>query len=288
MATPKKTTIKKRPPKPKPTKPKKTGDLEIVMVPVEDLIPDEDNPNEMDERTFDALIEEIREQGFDEPIHARPHPDMEGKYQIGSGHHRYKAACVIGLGEIPTVIKHWDDRQQKAALAKRNALRGQLNKEKMVALYQQLAKGRDPASVQRELGFTDTKSFEKLVDTAIKSLPKKQSKKLAEAKENIKSIDDLSSVLNRIFKEAGSELDKGYMVFSWGGKKHHYFQIDDATNAKLEAIIAHCEETGQKYTDFMQSIVAAVELPAKPKRATKKRKSKGPVKNEQADQAPEA
>jgi len=72
-------------------------------------------------------------------------------------------------------------------------------------------------------------------------------------------------VLNRIFKEAGSELDKGYMVFSFGGKKHHYFQIDAETNRKLEEIIAKCESNNVSYTQAMQSIVAAVQLADLPK-----------------------
>jgi hypothetical protein len=235
--------------------------VEVVYLPIEDLIPDEDNPNEMDEATFDALIEEIKAQGFDEPIHVRQHPTMKGKYQIGSGHHRTKAAAVLGLREVPAIIKGWSDREQKAALAKRNALRGNLNKEKMVHLYRELVKGHDPVQVQRELGFVDAKKFEKLYDTAMSSLPPKQKKKLAEAKETIKSVDDLSSVLNRIFKEAGSELDQGYMVFSFGGKNHHYFQIGVDTENKLQMILKHCEQEGIVYTDFVQSIVAEADLP---------------------------
>lgn len=236
--------------------------IEVVYLPIEDLLPDEDNPNQMDEATFDALIEEIQDQGFDEPVHVRPHPTLNNKWQIGSGHHRTKAAMVIGMTEVPAVIKDWTDREQKVALAKRNALRGSLDKTKMVALYRELVEGHDPVQVQRELGFTDTKAFEKMYETAAASLPEKQRKKLAEAKETIKSVDDLSSVLNRIFKEAGSELDKGYLVFSFGGKNHHYFQIGVDTEKKLQAILKHCEEEGVVYTDFVQSIVAEADIPA--------------------------
>jgi ParB/RepB/Spo0J family partition protein len=255
--------------------PEHKGDLHIVMIPVEDLIPDAENPNEMDEATFDLLIEEIRQQGFDEPILVRPHPTMEGKYQIGSGHHRTKAATIVGLTELPAIIKEWSDLEQREALAKRNALRGNLNKEKMVKLYQEVVKEVGDAKLaQRRLGFSDSKAFEKLYDQAKASLPPKQRKKLEQAKEKIKSIDDLSSVLNRIFKESGSELDKGYMVFSFGGKNHHYFQIGQDTEAKLSAILQHCEAEGVAYTDYVQSIVREHELPAITKPVTKKRPPK--------------
>lgn len=248
--------------KPKPTKakPMEHSKLEVFDINVEDLIPDEDNPNEMDEATFDQLIEEIREQGFDEPIQVRRSPKTEGKYEIGSGHHRTKAAIVLGMTTVPAIIKEWDDRQIKVALVKRNVLRGDPNKQKLTKLYRDLVKGKDAAVVQREMGYVNPKKFEAMVESVEKSLPPKQRKKLQDAKETIKSVDDLSSVLNRIFKDQGSELDKGYMVFSFGGKKHHYYQIDDTTNAKLEAIMKECDKQDVVYSELMQSIVAGFNL----------------------------
>jgi hypothetical protein len=273
--------IKKRPTKKKPLKLAKAT-LEVFDIAVENLIPDEDNPNEMDEATFDQLVEEIREQGFDEPIQVREHPSLEGKFQIGSGHHRTKAAIVLGMSVVPAIIKDWSDREIKVALVKRNVLRGDPNKQKLVALYRDLAKGKDSVQVQRELGFTSTKKFEALYEQAAKNLNPKQRKKLDEAKETIKSVDDLSSVLNKIFKESGSELDKGYMVFSFGGKKHHYFQIDKTTQDNLETIIAHCEKHDIPYTDVMQSIVADAlngSLPTSAKaKATKRKPVRKPKK----------
>ena len=174
-----------------------------------------------------------------------------------------------GITEIPAVVKHWSDREKKVALTKRNVLRGKMNKQKLTALYRDLAKdGKDPVQLQRELGFTDTKAFEAMIEKIETQLPPKQKKKLQEAKETIKSVDDLSSVLNKIFKESGSELDKGYMVFSFGGKQHHYFQINEDTNTKLKEIIAACETLGISYVDAMQSIVAEADLPKGGKSAT--------------------
>lgn len=254
----------------KKTKPERSK-LEVVDIPLEDLIPDDDNPNEMDEATFDLLIEEIREIGFDEPIQVRPHPTMKGKYQISGGHHRVKAATVVGMQSVPAVIKNFSDRQQKVALVKRNALRGELNKPKLAKLYHELAKGgKDPTQLQRELGFSNPKKLDLLIEQAEKTMTPTQKKKLAEAKENIKSLDDLSSVLNRIFKESGSELDQGYMVFSFGGKEHHYFQIDAETNDALKRLKARCDKDGTKYVDALQSIVTAAAPAAV--RAVKRRK----------------
>lgn len=252
--------IAKRKPADTPDSPLKPTSLEVIDIPVELLVPDEDNPNVMNEATFDLLVEEIREQGFDEPIQVRPHPTQEGHYQIGSGHHRVKAAMVIGMATVPAVIKHWSDRDQKLALTKRNVLRGSLDRMKFKKLYEDLAKGRDPAVVQRELGFTDPKQVTVLIDQAKKNMTPAQRKKLDEAKENIKTLDDLSSVLNKIFKESGSEIEEGYVVFSFGGKKHHYIKIDAATNKKLEELKSQAEAKGIDMRDFLQSIVASATL----------------------------
>lgn len=271
--------VTKRPPPPTPTV-KSKSKFEIRMIAVEDLIPDEDNPNEMDETTFDQLVEEIQEQGFDEPLHVRKSPKIKGKYEIGSGHHRQKAAIVAGLKEVPCVIKNWTDREKKLALTKRNVLRGNMNKDKLKKLYEAVKGDGDAATAQREMGFTDRKKFEVLIDEAGKSLPPKQRKKLADAKETIKSMDDLSSVLNRIFKEAGSDLDEGYLVFSFGGKNHHYFQIGQQTEDKLQAIKAYCDSNDITYIEAMAALLAQADvkdLPAslaKTKPVTKKRKLK--------------
>lgn len=249
---------------------KRAGKLRVLDLPLSKLHEDVDNPNEMDEDTLDLLIDEIREQGFDEPILVRRHPSIKGHYQIGSGHHRVKAARALGMDTVPAVIKEWTDREQKTALVKRNALRGELSAEKMVKLYSKLAKGRDATQVQRELGFTSAKKLDGLIGEAAKALNPKQRKKLADAKETIKSVDDLSSVLNRIFKESGSELDKGYMVFSFGGKNHHYFQITDETDSKLKSLLAACDATDTVYTDFIEGLIESAVEPKK--RRVKRRK----------------
>jgi hypothetical protein len=233
----------------------------IVYISVDRLIPDEDNPNVMSETVFDALVEEIREQGFDEPILAREAPGKKGWYEIGSGHHRLKAAKVLGYHEVPVILKNWTDREKKLALTKRNVLRGDVtDKAKLVKLYSQLVKGSDPKTVQREMGFHDSKRFEVLIESAKANMTPAQRKKLDEAKETIKSVDDLSSVLNRIFKESGSQLDRGYMVFSFGGKEHHYFQIDEATNVKLKEVIKMADAADVPYTKIMEAMVAAADL----------------------------
>lgn len=201
--------------------------LVVNDVPIDLLHDNPDNPNVEDERTFDILVEKIRTHGFDEPVIVVPR--AAGGYEIVSGHHRCKAARVLGYKQVPCVIKTgWDETTKDIEVISRNNVRGKVNPDKFSAYWRKLAKRNvDPEVTRRLMGFTTKDAFDKIYKAAEDSItdPVKK-KKLADAKETIRSVDDLSSVLNTIFKENGSELDHGFLVFSFGGKNHHYVQID--------------------------------------------------------------
>lgn len=262
----------------------KASKLQVFDIPLDLLIGDEMNPNEMKEDKFDLLVQEIQDSGFDEPIIVIPHPKEEGKYLIAGGHHRVKAARVIDMEDVPAVIKDsWDEDQQKIALVKRNIVHGQMNNQKFTALYAELAKKYDSKLLQTMLGFTEKKEFEAVYEGVEKSLTPKQRKVLAKSKEKIKSVDDLTSVLHKIFKDQGSEADTGYLVFSFGGKNHHYVHIDDATDKAMTALKTHMDARGLSMQEFMQQTVAdaAQQLgisAAKVKPVSKKTVRKKPVR----------
>lgn len=65
--------------------------LAVVTVPWSKLHPNPWNPNKMDTRTYDAAVESIQTFGFVDPLTVRPHPDLDGEYQIIDGFHRWKA-----------------------------------------------------------------------------------------------------------------------------------------------------------------------------------------------------
>jgi hypothetical protein len=85
--------------------------LKRSIVPIDALVPNEWNPNKMDERTYEAERESIREHGFIDPCLVRTHPTQDGKHEIIDGEHRWKAArdegyvevIIDSLGSIPDV-----------------------------------------------------------------------------------------------------------------------------------------------------------------------------------------
>lgn len=235
--------------------------LKVFDVPLSLVDEFEGNPNEQDERVFDELVERIRKEGSDEPIIIVPSVKdgaPTGRYTIVSGHHRAKACKAAGLTHVPAVIREgWDEDRVAIEVITRNNLRGNINPYKFTELFDRLQKRYDKAHLQKMTGLSDKKRFNALYKKISDNLTPKQKKKLDEAKETVNSIEDLNAVLHNIFKEHGRELDYGFMVFNFGGKKHHYIRIDDETNKDLEAIEAHFEKHDASVAEAFKELVEA-------------------------------
>lgn len=235
----------------------KESNLKLYDIPITKLLESAENPNEMSAQALDKLVDGIREEGFDEPIIVVPELDGEketGNFVIASGHHRVKAAKILGMKEIPAIIKQgWDDDKRLISLVKRNILHGDINPKKFTELVDTLRKRNyTEEMVKAVMGFTKKDAFENLYQQVRKALPNDKKAKLDEAKEKIKTVDDLSNVLNTIMKEGGSTLDKGYMVFTYGGKKHHYIRIDQELDAIVSHIESDCQSSGRDLCDYFK------------------------------------
>jgi hypothetical protein len=220
--------------------------VKVYDIPIDKITLWEENPNVQDDKTFDLLVEKIRTDGFDEPVHVAPDPRKTGWYTMVSGEHRYKAAKLLKFKKLPAIIHYdWDETKRDIEGMARNNLRGTTDPEKFVRLYDKLKRaGLEEALIKAQMGFTKEQAFKKLYAGVEKSVTPAQRKKLQDAKETIKSVDDLSAVLNGIFREGGTDMDKGFLVFSFEGKKHHYVPIDRDTEKRLAALEAKCAENG--------------------------------------------
>lgn len=274
----------KRKPLQTSAKPKISELLRIFDVPLDKIEESPENPNEEDEATFDRLVEAIREDGFDEPCIVVPKLNDKGKetgrYVMVSGHHRKKAAGYLDYQTVPCVIKKgWSDDSRKIQLVRRNLLKGSFNPEKFTTLYNDLAKNYDKEVLKQLMGFTKKDAFQKVYKSVSDALPEGQRKKLEDAKENITSVDNLSSVLNQIFRDHGSDLDFNFIVFSFGGKEHHYFKSDKELNSLIEDFEAAARRYKLNTTDAFKVMlknldVNSVKKVTKPKRLKRKPKEK--------------
>lgn len=238
----------------------KKSKLEIFDVPLDDIVLSPDNPNEQDEETFDRLVEGIKEDGFNEPVHIVPVTSGEhkGKYMMASGEHRFKAAKMLDMKEIPAVIMEgWDDDKRKMELVAKNMLHGNINPMKFTKLVDNLTKkGYDKSIIQHQMGITNTKAFEKLYQSVRKNLNTSQKKKLDEAKERITSIEDFSSIIHTLFRDHGSDWDNNhFIVMTDGRKKQHILKVDKETSVKLTKMEERCVDKGKKMSEIIGDLI---------------------------------
>ena len=83
---------------------------------IEKLVPFEGHPFKVqDNEEMNALIESIQEYGILSPLIVRPKENTEDKYEIVSGHRRFRAAVKAGIKEVPALIVPLD--RDAAAIA---------------------------------------------------------------------------------------------------------------------------------------------------------------------------
>ena len=81
---------------------------EIVPVDIKDLKPYTEQPFKvLLDSSMDELCASIEQYGILSPVIVRPHKD--GGYEILSGHRRVKACELLGIEEVPVVVKELDD-----------------------------------------------------------------------------------------------------------------------------------------------------------------------------------
>jgi len=93
--------------------PKKTATIlpkEFTYLPVTKINPANHQPRQrIDKKELEELAQSIKEKGFIQPIVARKMPG--GNYEVVAGERRYQASKLLGLKEIPTIIKTLDDKE---------------------------------------------------------------------------------------------------------------------------------------------------------------------------------
>lgn len=220
----------------------------VFSVPINLLVAHKANPNEQNEATFDQLVQKIAEDGQDEPINVFPEilkGSHTGKFVIYSGHHRLKACKANGFETVECIIREgWDDDKVAIELVARNQLRGAPNPEKFTKIYNDLKKRHDPEFLKAQMGFNKRGDIDKLIKNAGEHMSAKGKARLAEAKEEVTSVEDLGNIINQIFREEGAKLDHGLIVFSFGTKKHLYIKSTKALKTVMDKLMDDAETHG--------------------------------------------
>lgn len=82
------------------------------QVPVEFIRPGRFQPRRrFDDDAIQGLVESVREKGILQPLLVRRAPDSTNSYELIAGERRWRAAQIVGLHEVPVVIRDLDDQE---------------------------------------------------------------------------------------------------------------------------------------------------------------------------------
>ena len=101
-----------------------------------DMEPNRQQPRKaFAEEAIAALADSIRQYGMLQPILVRPY---QGTYQIVAGERRWRAARMLGLDEVPVIIKEISDGEAMEIALIENLQRENLTPMKEANGYRQL------------------------------------------------------------------------------------------------------------------------------------------------------
>jgi hypothetical protein len=129
--------------------------FKMLVVPIASIHPNPWNPNVMDDRTYQAERESIREYGFIDPILVRPHPKKKDEWQIIDGEHRKKAASDEGYTDVPITPVELDDPAAMKLTVIFNETRGEADVAKLGQLLAQVRESLDPETFKLGLPYTE-------------------------------------------------------------------------------------------------------------------------------------
>lgn len=236
---------------------------EFKVLKISDLVEFEGNPNEMDEATFNRLAAELDNIGLIDPVIVVPLED--GRFRIIGGHQRVAAAKALGWEEITAVVltdeRFKDEDLLKLICVRLNVLKGKINPEKFINLYNEMAEKYGEEALQQLFAVMDEEEWGRLTHSIKKTLqkagiPADLVNKLDEVRE-LKTVDDLSLVLNEIFTKYGYQLQSDFLVFNYpkSSKKILYIEADKDVFSFFESNCQKCVEMGISVNDFLKELI---------------------------------
>jgi hypothetical protein len=129
--------------------------------------------------------------------------------------------------------KKWDSEDVRKFVSLRlNVIHGEIDPEKFAKLYEEMSKKYGDDALKDLMGFVESKQWNKLtagIREALKGsgVDKGAIKEFDESAKELKTIDGLSSVLNKIFNEYGDTLNHNFVAFNYGGKSGVYIMCED-------------------------------------------------------------
>lgn len=216
----------------------------IRTVDIDQIEPNDWNPNVEDATTFNELVRNIEEHGFTGAIEV---VELDsGRYRIIGGEHRWKAAKLLGIKQVPISVAPWDEDTQKIETFKLNLLKGKVDPAKFTAMWNSLVLKYGEDQLRRMMGLQGRDAeFRRLLKRVKQSLPEEVQQQIEARGDKIRNVEDIAAVVNSIYATYGSTLDSGFMLFSYGGQTHLMVKMTKDTFAAVKAMADDCQARGE-------------------------------------------
>lgn len=235
----------------------KTKQLERVMLPVDKLSSNVLNPNKMSDAEFNLLYDNIERMGIVDPIFVRK-IDSDS-YRVIGGHHRLEVAKLLEFTEVPCTIiddPSFSEDEEKFQVVRMNMIRGKLDPHKFVKLFESLQDTYAEDIVAECFGFSDDEEFQKILRQTKAKLPKDMQQAFDEGAKELKTIDGLSKLLNRLFATHGDTLPYGYMLIDFGSQDSVWLRMSSDTRKSLLKIGDRCKAEKRTMDDLLGGLIS--------------------------------
>lgn len=208
---------------------------EMKEIPMNQIVPNDYNYNEMSPEEFNLLSENVDDVNFLDPLLVVPMTNnpkgIPQMFRIIDGEHRYEQQRVDDAETIKCVVADpeiFTEKEQMRQTARMNRIRGHTDKEKFRKFVNRmLTEHSVPVDeIAYELGYVDQSEFDSLVQAARSSLPSQEAKEeFDEVKDAIKTADDLTNLLNRLFTKYGNTITHNFMFLDFDGVESVWIRL---------------------------------------------------------------
>ena len=231
---------------------------EIVPMDIKELKPYAEQPFKvLLDNSMDELCASIEQYGVLSPIIARPHP--EGGYEVLSGHRRMKACELLGIEEVPVVVKELDDDTAAILLVDSNLQRENIlpsekafaYKLKMEALKHQ---GKRIETTSRQIG---TKSESSRSDELISKNSDDSARQIQRYIRLTNLIDPLLDLVdkNEMAMSAGVELS--YLGTKHQAEIYKVIESESPPSIAQASKLRKCAEEGVLDDKMIENILSS-------------------------------
>lgn len=243
----------------------KTKNLVRRMWPVDKIDANPDNPNEMSAAEFNMLYDNVEAMGITDPLFCIPHPEKEcdpkkgkGWLMLIGGEHRWEVAKLMELKQVPVTINtdpEFDRDLQKFQMVRHNIIHGQMSAQKFTQLYDSLSKKYDDEIASEMFGFVEQEEFLRLLKRTKESLPPEMQDAFQEATKEIKTINDLTQVLNHLFNTYGDTLEYNYMIVDYGDKESVWLRMSAHNFDTFKEFAAKCKDASKAVDHLVNALI---------------------------------